>query len=153
MMIQKPCNHQGAYIFNFVLISKNKTIVEEAQSMLRQCNSRARYPTCRRRMATAYVRHRRGRGGGGDKIGESDPDTGSNIGDEANNRALEDADEYEGDNAVNDTNVHVHVVFVASNASDPPVQVMAEMSEYDPAFSSVDLHGDVPSLVPVEPDA
>ena len=42
---------------------------------------------------------------------------------------------------------------VASDASDPPVQVMAELSEYDPAVVSVDLHGEVPSVVFVEPDA
>ena len=91
--------------------------------------------------------------GGGDRLGKSDSDLARNSGDEVDGRAPEDADEYEGHDGHNDANAHVEVVFVASDVPDPPVQVMAELSEYDLAVLSIDSHVDVPSEVSVENDA
>ena len=115
--------------------------------MLRRCNNPARYQARGRRMPAADVRHGRCRGGG--RLGESDSDLDSANGEEADDRAPEDADDYEGDNSDGFANAHVDVLSVASDASDPPVQVLAELSEYDSAVLSAVLNAHVPSVVSI----
>ena len=116
--------------------------------MLRRCNNPARYQARGRRMPAADVRDRRWRGGGG-RLGESDSDLDSANGEEADDRAPEDADDYQGDNSDGFANAHVDVLSVASDASDPPVQVLAALSEYDSAVLSADLNAHVPSVVSI----
>ena len=112
--------------------------IHEALTMLGRCNNAFRYQARRRRMPAMGVRD--GMGRGVDRWGESNDydgdDDGDLAGDGADDRALEDGYGYEADHVVVVV-VHADVLSLAYAASNARVQLLNELSEYNPVVYHV----------------